>query len=219
MRNIRILLADDHNLFRQGLRQICELKGGFQVVGEAADGEAAVALAAELNPDIILIDINMPRLNGIDATTQIIENNPAARVIILTMFREDQHLFNAIKAGAQGYLLKNADAQELIDGVHQVVRGEALIDAQMTARVMTEFRRISKDAEDNTAVAQLTSGEMDVLQLAAQGLSNKSIADKLDLSPQTIANRMRQVYQKLGVDNRTQAALYALRMGWVELGA
>jgi DNA-binding NarL/FixJ family response regulator len=217
MAAIRILLADDHNLFRQGLRQICEVKGGFEIVGEAADGKQAVRLAGELQPDIILIDINMPKLNGIEATTQIIAANPEARIIVLTMYRQEQYVFDAIKAGAKGYLLKNADAQELIKGVHQVYRGEVLLDPHIAARVVDEFRRLSQAAEAAGDLMQLKPGEMAVLRLVAEGLDNQTIAQRLDLSVQTIANRVRLIYQKLQVNNRTQAALYALRQGWVEL--
>ena len=217
MAAIRILLADDHNLFRQGLRQICEVKGGFAIVGEAADGKQAVHLARELQPDIILIDINMPQLNGIEATTQIIAANPEARIIVLTMYRQEQYVFDAIKAGAKGYLLKNADAQELIKGVHQVYRGEVLLDPHIAARVVDEFRRLSQAAETTGDLMQLTPGEMAVLRLVAEGLDNQTIAQRLDLSVQTIANRVRLIYQKLQVNNRTQAALYALRQGWADL--
>ena len=217
MTEIRILLADDHNLFRQGLRQLCESKGGFVVVGEAMNGEQAVRLAGELQPDVILIDINMPQLNGIDATAQIMAANPEARIIVLTMYRQDQYVFDAIKAGAKGYLLKNVDAQELIEGVRQVYRGEALLDSHIAARVMDEFRRLSRNENPAKDMMQLTVGEMEVLRLVTEGLDNQTIANQLNLSPQTVANRMRLIYQKLQVNNRTQAALYALRRGWVDL--
>lgn len=219
MATIRVLLADDHNLFREGLRQICEIKGGFNVVGEATNGEQAVRLAEDLRPDVILIDLNMPNLNGIEATAKIIKTNPQARIIILTMYQQEQHIFEAIKAGAKGYLLKNADAQELIAGVRQVYRGEALLDSRITAHVLDEFRRLSNHPESkSTNVAQLTEGEMDVLRLMSTGLENQTIAEQLSLSPQTVANRIRLIYQKLQVNNRTQAVLYALRRGWVTVG-
>lgn len=133
-------------------------KRGFAIVGEAADGKQAVRLAEELQPDIILIDINMPQLNGIEATTQIIAANPEARIIVLTMYRQEQYVFDAIKAGAKGYLLKNADAQELIEGIHQVYRGEVLLDPHIAARVVDEFRRLSQAAEATGDLMQLTPG-------------------------------------------------------------
>ena len=217
MTTIRILLADDHNLFRQGLRQICEVKGGFTVVGEAANGEQAARLAEELQPDLILIDINMPQLNGIEATAQIMAANPQARIIVLTMYRQDRYVFDAIKAGAKGYLLKNTDAQELIAGIHQVYQGGALLDPHIAARALAEFRRLSQAADESDHVAELTAGEMAVLRLVAEGLDNPAIAQRLSLSAQTVANRMRIIYQKLQVNGRTQAALYALREGWADL--
>jgi DNA-binding NarL/FixJ family response regulator len=217
MSKIRVLLADDHTLFRQGLRQICEIKGGFDVVGEAANGEEAARLAGELQPDVVLIDINMPVLNGIEATALIVEANPDARVILLTMYRQDHYVFDAIKAGARGYLLKNADAEELVAGVREVYQGRALIDTHIAARVLDEFRRLRRGDSPAGDLMELTSGEMDVLRLVAAGDDNQAIAVQLNVSSQTVANRLGVIYQKLQVNNRTQAALVALRRGWVEL--
>jgi len=214
---IRVLLADDHTLFRQGLRQICEIKGGFEVVGEAANGAEAARLAGELQPDVVLIDINMPILNGIEATARIVEANPDARVIVLTMYRQDHYVFDAIKAGARGYLLKNADAGELVEGVREVYQGRALIDTHIAARVLDEFRRLRRGDSPAGDVMELTSSEMDVLRLVAEGADNQAIAAHLNVSSQTVANRLGVIYQKLQVNNRTQAALVALRRGWVEL--
>jgi DNA-binding NarL/FixJ family response regulator len=217
MSKIRVLLADDHTLFRQGLRQICEIKGGFEVVGEAANGEAAARLAGALQPDVILIDINMPVLDGIEATARIVEANPDARVIVLTMYRQDHYVFDAIKAGARGYLLKNADAEELVTGVREVHQGRALIDTHIAARVLDEFRRLRRGDSPAGDMMELTSGEMDMLRLVAAGDDNQAIAAQLNVSAQTVANRLGIIYQKLQVNNRTQAALVALRRGWVEL--
>jgi DNA-binding NarL/FixJ family response regulator len=217
MAPIRILLADDHRLFRQGMRQICEVLGGFEVVGEAENGEEAAHLAKELQPDVILMDINMPLLDGVQATSLITENNLTTRVIILTMYRQDSYVFEAIKAGARGYLLKDADEQELVDVVRAVHRGEALIDSALASRVLDEFRRLSQLTTEDGDVESLTPGELDVLRLVAQGADNKAIGEKLFLSESTVANRLSTIYQKLHVNNRTQAALVALRRGWAVL--
>jgi DNA-binding NarL/FixJ family response regulator len=217
MSSIRVLLADDHKLFRQGLRQICEIKGGFEVVGEAESGQEAVDLASQLKPDVILMDINMPVLDGVQATSYIAETDPAVRIIILTMYRRDDYVFDAIRAGARGYLLKDTDWEELIDAVRRVHRGEALIDPAVATRLIDEFRRLSQPSVQDETVEKLTQAEMDVLLLVAQGEDNKEIADRLALSEKTVTNRLSSIYQKLHVNNRTQAALYALRRGWTTL--
>lgn len=214
MSPIRVLIADDHRLFRQGLRQICEALGWFEVVGEAENGQEAVELARWLKPDVVLMDISMPVLDGVEATRLITADNPAVRVIILTMYKQDRYVFEAIKAGARGYLLKDIDEQEFVDAVRAVHRGEALIDPGLAARLLDEFRRLSRDIAD---VEELTAGEMEVLRLVAQGLDNKSIAVQLGLSERTVTNRLSEIYQKLHVASRTQAALVALRRGWATL--
>lgn len=215
MANIRVLIADDHRLFREGLRQICELIGDFEVVGEAENGRAALELADKLAPDIVLMDIQMPVLDGVQATSFITEHNPAVGVIILTMYRQDHYVFKALKAGARGYLLKDTDGQALVEAVRAVHRGEALIDPGTAARVLEEFRRLSQMVAGEAET--LTGGEMAVLRLVAVGEENKAIAEQLHIAESTVANRLREIYQKLHVNNRTQAALMALRRGWVKL--
>ncbi len=217
MSAIRVMLADDHRLFRQGLRQICELKGGCEVVAEAENGQQAVELALRLRPDVILMDIQMPVLDGVQAARQIMAQNPAARIIILTMYQQDNYVFEAVKAGVRGYLLKDADWPDVIAAIQAVQRGEAIINSGLAMRVLDEFRRLGQAQDAGPNFDALTPGEMDVLRLVAQGEENKVIADRLGLTERTIANRLSEIYQKLHVNNRTQATLIALRRGWAQL--
>jgi DNA-binding NarL/FixJ family response regulator len=217
MSSIRVLIVDDHRIVRQGLRHVCELADGLTVVGEAADGREAIRLARQLQPDVILMDINMPTLDGVQATSHIVEANPSARVIILTMYRQDRYVFEAIKAGARGYLLKDVDEQDLVAAIRAVYRGEALINPSLAVKLLDEFRRLSQMADEAEDTENLTPGEMGVLRLVAQGADNKAIAEQLALSERTVANRLSTVYEKLHVNNRTQAALVALRRGWATL--
>ena len=214
MSAIRILIADDHTLVRQGLRQLCEGMGGFAVVAEAANGAQVVALARTAHPDVILMDVVMPELDGVSAIRRIMCECANARIITLTMYREEQYMLDAIRAGARGYLLKTVDAAELIAAVEAVHRGDYLVDPIVAARVLSELHLA---APQPSRVDRLTEGEMAVLRLVARGVENEEIARTLNYSVYTVANRLRTIYEKLHVTNRTQAALYALRQGWATL--
>jgi DNA-binding NarL/FixJ family response regulator len=203
------MLADDHRMFRQGLRELLERNPTFEVVGEAANGREVLARAAELLPDVILLDIQMPEQDGVAVARQLAQAHPEIKVIMLTMYRQDQHLFEPIRAGARAYLLKDADAEELIDIIQRVHRGEAVLDPTITLRVFDEFRRLSTELD----VEQLTERERDILQLLAGGHDNRTIAQRLHLSEKTVGNRLSEIFQKLGVTNRTQAALVAIQRG------
>jgi NarL family two-component system response regulator LiaR len=211
---IRVLIADDHTLVRQGLCQLCEGLGGFAVVAEAENGAQAVALARATQPDVILMDIVMPDMGGVEAIRQIVRETPTARIIALTMYRQEQYMLDAIRAGARGYLIKTVDAQDLIAAIEAVHRGDYLIDPISAARVLSEFHLAVPELP---RVELLTEGEMAVLRLVAQGVDNQGIADVLNYSVYTVANRLRTIFDKLHVANRTQAALYALRQGWATL--
>jgi DNA-binding NarL/FixJ family response regulator len=216
MPSIRVLIADDHRIVRQGLRHVCEL-GGLTVVGGAEDGREAVRLARQLRPDVILMDIQMPVLDGVEATRLIVEADPSVRVIILTMYRQDRYVFEAVKAGARGYLLKDIGEQDLIAAIRAVHQGDALINPSLAVKLLDEFRRLDQLVDEAEDMEGLTPGEMEVLRLVAQGADNKAIAERLALSERTVANRLSGVYEKLHVNSRTQAALAALRRGWVTL--
>jgi DNA-binding NarL/FixJ family response regulator len=209
---VRLLLADDHRIFRQGLRELIERKTSFDVVGEAATGREVLEQVQALLPDIVLLDIQMPDLDGVAVARQIARSQPDVKIIMLTMYRQDQHLFEAIKAGARAYLLKDADAEELIEVIERVHRGEAAIDTALTSRIFDEFRRMSTEQED---VDQLTEREREILQLLAAGCDNRTIAGQLHLSEKTVGNRLSEIFQKLGVTNRTQAALIAVQRGLI----
>jgi NarL family two-component system response regulator LiaR len=215
MPRTKLLIADDHTLVRQGLRQLCEEMGGFTVVAEAANGADAVTLARTMQPDVILMDIVLPDVDGVEAIRQIMHATPTARIIALTMYREDQYMLDAIRAGARGYLLKTVDVGELIAAIEAVHRGDYLIDPVIATRVLSELHLV---APQPPRVEPLTGSEMAVLRLVARGVENEEIAHTLNYSVYTVANRLRTIYEKLHVTNRTQAALYALRQGWATLG-
>jgi two-component system, NarL family, response regulator LiaR len=214
---IRLLIADDHTMVRQGLSQICSTEPDIQVVGQAANGQEACQLAAQVEPDVVVMDINMPILDGVQATRYITETQPHVGVIILTMYRQDQYVFEAIKAGARAYLLKDADSDELLRAIRVVAGGEALLDSGIALKMIEEFRRLQTEPVGADGITQLTERELDILRLVAQGLDNVDIGERLGFSEKTIRNRLTTIFEKLHVNNRIQAALYALRQGLVSL--
>lgn len=216
-RPIRLLIADDHTMVRQGLSQICEAEPDMQVVGQAADGQEACRLARLAQPDVVVMDINMPVLDGVQATRHITNSSPGVGVIILTMYRQDQYVFEAIKAGARAYLLKDADSDELLLAIRTVAAGGALLDPAIALKMIEEFRRLQSESVGADGVTLLTERELDILRLVAQGLDNNEISERLGLSDKTVRNRLTVVFEKLHVNNRTQAALYALRRGLASL--
>ena len=202
---IRVAIADDHAVVRQGLRTFLELQDDVEVVGEAADGAEAVELVARTEPDVVLLDLVMPGLDGIDAARQIREVSPETKVIVLTSYADDDNVFPAIRAGAAGYLLKDVAPQELADGVRRVQRGEALLHPAIAARVMREV------AEPGGGREELTAREVEVLRLVARGLQNKQIARELVISERTVKAHVANILAKLDLADRTQAAVYAVR--------
>jgi two-component system, NarL family, nitrate/nitrite response regulator NarL len=208
---MRILLADDHILFRKGLAQLLGSQPDFQVCGEAGDGFEALEKARELMPDLILMDINMPRCDGREATRLIKAELPYVVIVILTVSDDEQDLFTALKNGAQGYLLKKMDPDDLFAQLRGLSRGEAPLSRLLASKILHEFSRVSPPAAERDR--KLTAREQQVLQLVAQGRSNRDIADKLVVSENTVKNHLRNILAKLHLENRVQAAAYALREG------
>lgn len=208
---IRILLADDHHVLRQGMAQVLDAQVDMVVVAQAGNGLEAVAAAKKFRPDIALLDINMPEMDGVQAAQHIGNEVPDMGIIILTMYRRDEYVFEAIKAGANGYLLKEVELDELLAAVRAVARGEAVIDPAIAGRVLAEFRRPQQRKEP--AKDDLADRDADILRLVAQGLTNQEIGDRLDISEKTVRNRLSLVFRQLHLKNRTEAALYALREG------
>jgi DNA-binding NarL/FixJ family response regulator len=208
---MRILFVDDHILFRKGVAALLSDHPGIEVVGEADDGLQAISLARELLPDVILMDINMPGCDGIEATRQIKREMPCVKIIMLTVADDDRHLFEAIKSGAQGYLLKNLEPDQLFEMLDSISRGEAPLSGTIAAKILKEFTNPT-EAEDEVVDA-LTSREIEVLQLVAEGLTNKEIAAALVISENTVKIHLKNILEKLHLQNRIQAAVYAVRQG------
>jgi two-component system, NarL family, response regulator LiaR len=205
---IRVLVADDHAVLREGLRSFLDLQEGIEIVGDAADGAEAVELAERLRPDVVLMDLVMPNLDGVEAMRVLNERVPGTRVIILTSYIDDDRLLPAIRAGAAGYLLKNAEPQELARAIRTAAAGEALIDPSVAARLV---ERLSQD-EPRNDYESLTAREREVLELIGRGYSNKRIALDLGIAEKTVKTHVSNLLGKLGVADRTQAALYASRL-------
>jgi two-component system, NarL family, response regulator LiaR len=213
--NIRVFVTDDHSIVRDGIRAVLALEPGIECVGEAQNGREAVRATAELAPDVILMDLMMPEMDGIEATRLITARDPAARILILTSFAADDKVFPAIKAGAQGYLLKEAGAEELIAAIRQVYRGETSLHPTVARRLLQEVTR--PRAGEQVTKDPLTERELDVLRLIAKGRSNREIAADLVISEATVRTHVSSILGKLHLACRTQAALYALREGLASL--
>jgi two-component system, NarL family, response regulator LiaR len=211
--SIRVLIADDHAVVRQGLKTFLELQDDIEVVEDVADGEAAVAAVEREAPDVVLMDLVMPGVDGVEAIRRIKEGRPQARVLVLSSFLDDERLFPAVRAGAAGYLLKDVEPRELVKAIRTVHGGEALLHPAVAARLMDEFAA-SPPPEPNAD--GLTEREREVLTLIARGLPNKLIARELSISEKTVKAHVSSILGKLGVSDRTQAALYAVRSGLVE---
>lgn len=217
MSKIRILLADDHAVVRQGTRELLTREADLEVVAEAGDGEEAVRLARAHAPDVVIMDIAMPKLNGIEATRQIKAANPRISVLALSAYDDDQYIFALLEAGAAGYLLKNVGADDLVRAIRAVAAGEAVLHPAIARRVVNRFTPSAAEQSEANVLDQLTERELEVLRLAAKGLKNQEIAHQLSLSTRTVQTHLSNIFGKMGVGSRTEAVLMALQRGWITL--
>ncbi|MFF9023830.1 response regulator [Streptomyces eurythermus] len=219
--SIRVLIADDQQMVRQGFTVLLNAQSDIEVIGQAVDGRDAIARTAELAPDVVLMDIRMPELGGIEATRRITEDHPAVRVLVLTTFDLDEYVYDALRAGASGFLLKDASADQLAEAVRVVAAGDALLAPGITRRLIAEFSRLDGGgrAPLRRRVGELTERETEVLALIAQGLSNAEIAERLVVAEQTVKTHVGRILVKLGLRDRTQAAVYAYESGVVRPGS
>ncbi len=224
MKKISVMIVEDHPLFRQGLRRVLEAEEDMEVVIEVADGEEALRMARELTPDVVLMDINLPSMNGLQVTRRLKADLPGIAVIMLTAYHDDEQIFHAIRAGAAAYYPKDVTPSKLVDSVRQVAAGHYVIGdnvldkPQVAAWLLKEFGQLEGvwvDADE--LFMPLSPREMEILQLITRGMSNKEIGRELGISPQTVKNHITSILRKLAVNDRTQAALYALRRGWIRL--
>lgn len=210
MEKINVVIADDHSLMRQGLKQIIELEEDMSVIGQATNGAEAIEVIKKLKPDVVLMDINMPVLNGLQAIQAIKDADIDSKIIVLTIHEDREYLFKTLQMGAEGYVLKDAEAGILISAIRNVFRGQNYIQPNMTRQLVEEFNRITKHEKSKTRESLLTARETEVLELIAEGRLNKQIAQELFISEKTVKNHVSNVFKKLNVSDRTQAAIYAL---------
>ncbi len=211
MNKINVLIADDHAMVRQGLKTILELEDDICVVGQAANGNEAIELAKALKPDIILMDINMPVLNGLQAIKLLKEGEDYFKIIVLTLHQDREYLFKTLQMGCEGYVLKDAESSVLIDAIRSVYGNQTFIQPNMTSELVKEFNRVTLYEHDRTLSNNLTSREIEVLKLIAEGMINKEIAKNLYISEKTVKNHISNIFKKLDVNDRTQAAIYAFK--------
>lgn len=211
---LHILIVDDHTIVRDGLQALISAEATMEVVGVGADGVEAVEKARQLKPDVILLDLLMPRKDGVQATAEIRKENPAARILILTSYAEDHQVFSAIKAGAMGYLMKDTSAEELIQAIRDVAENRPALQPAIARKLMRDIQQQDGEAQSDNS---LTEREIEILQMVAKGLTNQQIADALFLSERTVRTHITNILGKLRLDNRTQAALYALKEGIAHL--
>jgi DNA-binding NarL/FixJ family response regulator len=220
MDTIKVMLVENHILVREGTRELLDREKDIQVVAEAGDGEEAVRLAAEHHPDVIIMDIAMPKLNGIEATRQIKAADPTTAVLVLSAYDDDQYIFAFLEIGAAGYLLKDASTDDLIKAIRAVHAGESVLYPAIARKVVNYFSQRAatrRAGEMESTLDQLTNREMEVLKLAARGMTNRAIAGELTISVRTVQVHLSNVFSKLGVGSRTEAVIYALREGWLTL--
>ncbi|MBI5303396.1 MAG: response regulator transcription factor [Chloroflexi bacterium] len=222
MEDLRVLIVDDQTLMRQGLQTLLEMQPGIRVVGQAGDGIDALAQADALKPDVVLMDVRMPHMDGVQATRQIRARLPNTQVIILTTFDDDEYVFEGLRAGAMGYLLKDTSVEILADALRRVARGEALIEPSIARKVVAEFTRLgAKESRAEASEARpalpdaLSEREMEILCALARGLSNREIAEQFVITEGTVKNHVSNILAKMGVRDRTQAVLKAKELGWV----
>jgi len=219
MERIKVLIADDHRVVREGLMAILKTEENIEVVGEAQDGQEAIEKVRTLEPDVILMDVSMPRMGGVEATRQIKREFPHIGIIALTMYDEQQYIFDLVRAGATGYLLKDTESAQIVEAIRAIYRGESLIHPSVASKILAEFSLLAqkKGKKPSWEDHDLTEREITVLRLVADGKTNKEIANNLDLSEKTVKNHVRNIFHKLQVYDRTQAAILGIRKGIIEL--
>jgi NarL family two-component system response regulator LiaR len=213
----RILIADDHAMLREGMRNLLSQEKDFDVVGEAANGEEAVRLAKELKPDIVIMDVVMPKMNGLEATKQVRQESPATALLILTAYSDIQYIIGLLEAGAAGYLLKNAPGKDVVKAIRAVRSGESVLDPEVTRKLVQRLASLSRGSDEREPGGQLTAREMEILKWAARGLSNKEMSEKLFISLRTVKAHMTNIFNKLGCCSRTDAIIKGLKQGYIAL--